>query len=221
MRRCTRRRGGERVAADSMRTERARGRERVVMLPRRKERRRKRNSDARGAEDVPIRTEMVRTGWRDASDEGERKIRERARARGVRGRASERENGGMKKREGNGEEREAERYREGAKERGREGESGRTRVGERRRASAGPAEGARRPHMCSETNVRSECRLLPIIRCRGVPLCARGWSADSVPRFYAARQPGPVRARGYPRKPRAKCVASRGRRDRARRIPRT
>lgn len=61
--------------------------------------------------------------------------------------------------------------------------------------------------MCSETNVRSECRLLPIIRCRGVPLCARGWSADSVPRFYAARQPGPVRARGYPRKPRAKCVA--------------
>ncbi|KYN36862.1 hypothetical protein ALC56_08653 [Trachymyrmex septentrionalis] len=61
---------------------------------------------------------------------------------------------------------------------------------ERRRASAYPAERARRPHMCSETNVRSECRLLPIIRCRGVPLCARGWSADSVPRFYAARQPG-------------------------------
>lgn len=83
---------------------------------------------------------------------------------------------------------------------------------ERRRASARPAEEARRPHMCSETNVRSECRLLPIIRCRGVPLCARGWSADSVPRFYAARQPGPVRARGYPRKPRSKCVASRGRR---------
>lgn len=35
-------------------------------------------------------------GWRDASDEGERKSRERerARARGVRGRASERETGG-------------------------------------------------------------------------------------------------------------------------------
>lgn len=81
--------------------------------------------------------------------------------------------------------------RERKREAAREGESGRTR--ERRRASAWPAEGARRPHMCSETNVRSECRLLPIIRCRGVPLCARGWSADSVPRFYAARQPGPVR----------------------------
>ncbi|KYM99774.1 hypothetical protein ALC62_09392 [Cyphomyrmex costatus] len=92
------------------------------------------------------------------------------------------------------------------RERKREGESGRTR--ERRRAAACPAEGARRPHMCSETNVRSECRLLPIIRCRGVPLCARGWSADSVPRFYAARQPGPVRARGYPRKPRAKSIAN-------------
>lgn len=64
---------------------------------------------------------------------------------------------------------------------GREGER------ERKRAAARSAEGARRPHMCSETNVRSECRLLPIIRCRGVPLCARGWSADSVPRFYAAR----------------------------------
>lgn len=89
---------------------------------------------------------------------------------------------------------------------------------ERKRASACPAEGARRPHMCSETNVRSECRLLPIIRCRGVPLCARGWSADSVPRFYAARQPGLVRARGYPRKPRAKCIAIRVVDDRAARL---
>ncbi|KYQ58893.1 hypothetical protein ALC60_02049 [Trachymyrmex zeteki] len=80
-------------------------------------------------------------------------------------------------------------------EREQKREAARVKAGgrERRRASACPAEGARRPHMCSETNVRSECRLLPIIRCRGVPLCARGWSADSVPRFYAARQPGPVR----------------------------
>ncbi|KYM77176.1 hypothetical protein ALC53_12471 [Atta colombica] len=74
--------------------------------------------------------------------------------------------------------------------RSREYDTGKAGGRERRRASACTAEGARRPHMCSETNVRSECRLLPIIRCRGVPLCARGWSADSVPRFYAARQPG-------------------------------
>lgn len=108
----------------------------------------------------------------------------------------------------------ARKERRNAIERERKREAARVKAGgrERRVASACPAEGARRPHMCSETNVRSECRLLPIIRCRGVPLCARGWSADSVPRFYAARQPGPVRARGYPRKPRAKCVASRGRR---------
>lgn len=78
----------------------------------------------------------------------------------------------------------------------------RTRVGERERRNRkrkreGDREGedeqtrtakrARRMHMCSETNVRSECRLLPIIRCHGVPLCARGQAADSVLRFYAAR----------------------------------
>lgn len=154
---------------------------------------RKRNSDARRAEDVPIRTETGderRDERRATSDERERRPREyghRAdvgeRARGKRG--DEKERRYAKKERRNDIERE--RKREAA----REGENGRTR--ERRRALAWPAEGARRPHMCSETNVRSECRLLPIIRCRGVPLCARGWSADSVPRFYAARQPGPVR----------------------------
>lgn len=51
-------------------------RERVVMYPRRKERRRKRNSDARGAEDVPIRTEMETGGGGGTSDERGRKNRE-------------------------------------------------------------------------------------------------------------------------------------------------
>lgn len=117
--------------------------------------------------------------------------------------ARERERTAMKKGKRGGT-----RYREGVRECARVKAGGR----ERRQAAPCPAEGTRWSHMCSETNVRSECRLLPIIRCRGVPLCARGWSADSVPRFYAARQPGPVRARGYPRKPRAKCVANRARR---------
>lgn len=166
------------------------------------------------------RTERAARGWlctaaeREASKErtdtngkrrGTREEEGRARAESARGdrkstavahRAGEQARGnagGEKERRGIREEREAERYRERERERGAGArvESGRTR--ERRRASACPAEGARRAHMCSETNVRSECRLLPIIRCRGVPLCARGWSADSVPRFYAARQPGPVR----------------------------
>lgn len=132
---------------------------------------------------------------RDESDERGRRLREyRAKCK-AREREGTRE---VKKREG-AREREAERdiewkcARERERERAREDESGRTRKRERerergrRRAAACSAEGARRPHMCSETNVRSECRLLPIIRCRGVPLCARGWSADSVPRFYAAR----------------------------------
>jgi len=127
---------------------------------------------------VPRRKERHRKRKSDGS----------ARERGI-GRMRTRERGGTAMKKGK---RGGTRYREGVRERARVRAGGRER--ERKSAAAWPAEGARRPHMCSETNVRSECRLLPIIRCRGVPLCARSWSADSVPRFYAARQPGPVRA---------------------------
>lgn len=121
----------------------------------------------------------------DEGDECGRRLREyRANANEGAGK-----NERVKKREG-AREREAERDIGNARKRERETRmkaGGREGERERKRAAARSAEGARRPHMCSETNVRSECRLLPIIRCRGVPLCARGWSADSVPRFYAAR----------------------------------
>lgn len=147
----------------------------------RKERLRKRNSDTRRAEDAPIRTGIETRG--ETSARGDRE----STAQGGRERASEQRYGGEK------ETRYARKERRNDIERERGRVAARVKAGgrERRRASARPAEGTRRPHMCSETNVRSECRLLPIIRCRGVPLCARGWSADSVPRFYAARQPGP------------------------------
>lgn len=46
-------------------------RERVVIPRRRKERPRKRNSDARGAEDVPIRTEMETRGGTSARGDRE------------------------------------------------------------------------------------------------------------------------------------------------------
>lgn len=137
------------------------------------------------------------------SREGKRgKERKRESAvQGGRARGSEQDEG-EKERKARGKERRNQISRGNGKERARGRARGdeRGRKRERKRASADPAEGARRPHMCSETNVRSECRLLPIIRCRGVPLCARGWSADSVPRFYAARQPGPVRAARLPAK---------------------
>lgn len=141
-------------------------------------------------------TRMTRGEARGEKRRGRRVREETERVQGECKRESGKERKGEKERRCAGKRggtryRKCEKERKGEREREREDTrmkaGGREGERERKRAAARSAEGARRPHMCSETNVRSECRLLPIIRCRGVPLCARGWSADSVPRFYAAR----------------------------------
>ena len=117
---------------------------------------------------------------REREEEGDSERRRRTDARTLK----EKEGGGKRKRDTGG------RDEEGWRKREREGRNGRRkREGDREGESeqGRTAKRARRMHMCSETNVRSECRLLPIIRCHGVPLCARGQAADSVLRFYAAR----------------------------------
>lgn len=165
MRRCTRWRSGERVA-NSTRTERARAGGWLCTAAEREASKEEQRRE-RGAEDAPIRTGMETRGGTSARGDREG-TRHRADADE---RARRNGGGGVEK-----ERRYARKERRNDIEREREREAARVKTGgrARRRASACPAEGARRPHMCSETNVRSECRLLPIIRCRGVPLCARG-----------------------------------------------
>lgn len=121
---------------------------------------------------------IAREGKREKEGDSERRRETDARM------LKEKEGGGKRKRDTGG------RDEEGWRKREREGRNGRRkREGDREGESeqGRTAKRARRMHMCSETNVRSECRLLPIIRCHGVPLCARGQAADSVLRFYAAR----------------------------------
>lgn len=184
MRRCT---GVQRVAIRQGPNE-LRG---VGYVPRRKEKSR-RGTAMREESGGRANTSMMRGEARGEKRRGRRVREETERVQGECKRESGKERKGEKERRCAGK-RGGTRYRKCEKERKREREDTRMKAGgregerERKRAAARSAEGARRPHMCSETNVRSECRLLPIIRCRGVPLCARGWSADSVPRFYAAR----------------------------------
>lgn len=167
---------------------------------------RKRNSDARRAEDVPIRTETgdERGG---TSARGDRESTGTGRTW-----ASEREgNGGMKKREG------TRGKRGGTISRGSERERPRARV----KAGGREREGARRRGRRRERDGRI-CVLKQTFDQSAD--CCQSYVAAAYPsvpvagpriqfRVFTRRgNQGPSAARGYPRKPRAKCVASRGRR---------
>lgn len=178
---------------------------------------RKRNSDARRARRTCRyeRKRETRGGTRDegraTSDERERRPREYGHRANVGERASERRNRGMKKREG------TRGKRGGTISRGSERERPRARV----KAGGREREGARRRGRRRERDGRI-CVLKQTFDQSAD--CCQSYVAAAYPsvpvagpriqfRVFTRRgNQGPSAARGYPRKPRAKCVASRGRR---------